>query len=379
MLFRSINTDFWSDQKQFFAYGKNINGSYRIEPTVLPAVPIYFRVTDPGKSALCLKQYAGNAFSTDWGVRILRDDSPWFKPTGYHYGSVWPLFTGWTSLAEYATGNYLQGFSHLMNNLNIYKHWGLGFAEEVLNGAEYKPSGVCAHQCWSETMVLQPAIEGMLGIDIRSQENKLSLSPRLPAQWDSLDVKNIRIDKRFIGFHFTRRNDTVSGNRSTRIFEYNFSLAGGKPLKIEFMPVFPPSGLIKKVTLDGVSIPGTSFKSGQSLTLFLEFDLRSSVRLIIETENEISALPAVSDPKPGDPSEGLRIISTRFSGNRYQVETEGKCGTSGTLEIYSLGRSLNLAENARFISHEKDIYRFAVDFDPSEKKYGVKTITIMVK
>ena len=97
---RIINNDFWSDQEQFFAYGKNIDGSFRRQQTILPAVPIYFRMADREKAILALKSIAGNAFTTNWGARILRDDSPLFKPTGYHYGSVWPLFTGWASLAE---------------------------------------------------------------------------------------------------------------------------------------------------------------------------------------------------------------------------------------------------------------------------------------
>ncbi len=371
-----INTDFWSDQQQFFSYGKNRDGSFRHEPTVLPAVPIYFRMTDPGKAALCLKQYAGNAFTTDWGVRILREDSPWFKPTGYHYGSVWPLFTGWTSLAEYATGNYLQGYAHLMNNLNIYKNWGLGFAEEVLNGAEYRPSGVCAHQCWSETMILQPAIEGMLGLYISAQENKLSLSPRLPAQWDSLNVKHIRIDSRLVDFNFSRLNDTAAGKPAASSSTFNFSLDQGKSLKIEFMPAFPPATQITKVTLNQKDIPFSVFKTGQAMTMITAFDLQSTARLVVETEPGISVLPAVSDPKPGDPAEGLRIISTRFSVNRYQVEVEGKSGTSGIVEFYAPGRSITSAENARLIKREGSVFRFAVDFEQSVNKYGIKTITI---
>jgi glycogen debranching enzyme len=371
-----INTDFWSDRQKFFAYGKNRDGSFRRDPTALPAVPIYFRMTDQDKAAMCLRQYAGNAFSTNWGVRIIREDNPLFKPTGYHYGSVWPLFTGWTSLAEYSCGNYLQGFSHLMNNLNVYRNWGLGFVEEVLNGAEYKPSGVCPHQCWSETMVLQPAIEGMLGLDVRAQENKLIFSPRLPAQWDSLDVRNIRIDDRFIDFHFSRHFNSAGENKTSSVITYDFKLDSGKPLKIEFMPALPDARLITKVSLDGQTLPFTSFKIGQAVTIYSAFVLSSSARITVGVEEGISALPAVSDPKPDDNSEGLRIISSRLSGSRYQIEVEGMSGATGVIEVYSPGRPLNQAENARFLSREMDISRFAVDFEKSDKKYGVKIITI---
>ena len=79
-----------------------------------------------------------------------------------------------------------------MNNLLIYQHWGLGFVEEVLNGEVYEPSGVCNHQCWSETMVLQPAIEGMLGFRPDAANHRIELSPAFPADWDNVSVRNLK-------------------------------------------------------------------------------------------------------------------------------------------------------------------------------------------
>jgi hypothetical protein len=367
---KAIDQYFWNDEKRFFAYGKNRDGTFRTEQTILPAVPIYFKMADRDKATLALKNIAGNAFTTNWGARILREDSPWFKPTGYHYGSVWPLFTGWASLAEYATGNPIQGYSHIMNNLNVYRNWGLGFVDEVLNGAEYKPSGVCAHQCWSETMVLQPAIEGMLGLEIRAQEREISLSPQFPAQWDSLLVKNIRMADQSVDMQYTRSGSLV---------RYDFSLDQGKPVRIEFMPNFPAGTRFTNVTLDGKQVPFTSFKSSQAMTLMVSFDLGSSSELIVEAESGISVLPVVADPKPGDAAEGLRILSTRMTGKRYQVEIEGKSGSSGMLEFWSGEEDLSQAENARFIDQTGRIFRFSVDFDRSESKYVSRIVTLELK
>ena len=365
-----IDSDFWSDQQQYFAYGKNIDGSFRREQTILPAVPVYFRMTDRDKSSLALKYVAGNAFSTNWGVRILRDDSPLFKPSGYHYGSVWPLFTGWASLAEYSTGNPIQGFFHLMNNLDVYKNWGLGFVEEVLNGAEYKPSGVCAHQCWSETMVLQPAIEGMLGLDVKAQEHKICLSPQVPPQWDSLHVENIRMADQLAGFYFKRTGGTV---------EYRFSLDHGAPVHVEFMPCFPAGTGFFKVSLNGKEIPFTTFKSPRAMTLIVSFELRSASNLVVETEAGISALPVIAEPKPGDAAEGMRILSANLEGNVYNVEVEGKAGSSGILEIWSGRPDLLKSENAKFINQSGHINRFSIDFGRTGLKYVTKIIGVNLK
>ncbi|MDP1623824.1 MAG: GH116 family glycosyl hydrolase [Bacteroidales bacterium] len=365
-----IDNDFWNDQQQFFAYGKNKDGTFRREQTILPAVPIYFGLADREKATITLKNIAGNAFTTNWGARILREDSPWFKPTGYHYGSVWPLFTGWASLAEYATGNPIQGFSHLMNNLNGYRNWGLGFVEEVLNGAEYKPSGVCAHQCWSETMVLQPAIEGMLGMEISAQENTIFLAPQFPPQWDTVSVQNISMADQLVDMQFTRSNG---------VCRYQFSLNSGNPVRITFMPGFAAGTKFTRVMLDGKPVQFTSFKSDQSMTINVSFTLNQTSNLIVETEGGISVLPVVLNPKPGDAAEGFRILSTFLSESLYQVETEGKSGSSDTLEFWSGEGKLLHAENARFLDQTGNIYRFSVDFDRSESKYVTKTITINLK
>ncbi len=365
-----INTDFWNNQQEFFAYGKNKDGSFRREKTVLPTVPVYFGMTDRDKATRALKNIAGNAFSTNWGVRILREDSKWYNPTGYHYGSAWPLFTGWASLAEYATGNPIQGFSHLMNNLNVYQNWGLGLVEEVLNGAEYKPSGVCAHQCWSETMVLQPAIEGMLGLVIKAQERKIFLAPQIPPQWDSLSVQHIRIADQLVDFHFERKPGTS---------EFQFSLDRGKPVHIEFMPSFPAGTRFNRLTINGKVVPFTSFKTSQSMTLIVSFDLGSASKLLVETESGISVCPAVSALRPGDPAEGMRILSSNLSGNHYQVEVEGKAGSSGILEVWSDSQVPERSDNARFLEQTGSIYRFGVDFETSELKYVSKMITIDMK
>jgi glycogen debranching enzyme len=369
-LSKIIDNNFWSDERQYFAYGMNKDGSFRQEQTILPAVPIYFRMADQKKASLALKNIAGNAFTTNWGVRILREDSPFFKPTGYHYGSVWPLFTGWASLAEYATGNPIQGFSHLMNNLSIYKNWGLGFVEEVLNGAEYHPSGVCAHQCWSETMVLQPAIEGMLGLDINARERKIHLAPQLPAEWDSLTVRNIRMADQSLNYRFKRTSGSC---------QYFFMLNTGDPVRIEFMPGFAAGTRFTKITLDDKIIPFTTFKSAQSMTLMLTFDVSSNSKLVVDTEAGIAVLSAVPDPKPGDLAEGMRILSAGLSGNVYRVETEGKAGSTWILKFWSQGEDLLRVENARFLDRKGPVQIFAVDFEPSGLKYVSKIVTVTLK
>lgn len=366
----NINDAFWDEATGIYGYGKNANGTYRLEPTILPAVPLYFKVADKQKARKCLDQYAGNTFSTNWGVRIVRDDSPYFRPTGYHYGSVWPLFTGWTALAEYAYGNYPQGYAHIMNNLRVYKNWGLGFVEEVLNGAEYRPSGVCAHQCWSETMVLQPAIEGMLGLEVYAQENRISLSPRLPANWDSLHVTNIRIDGRRVDFSFHRMG---GGNT------YDFRLESGKPVDIDFFPALPAGTQVVGVALDGQETPFTVFKTDQVVNVLVKFSLDHHKHLIIKYENGVEVLPLVQDPKPGSGAAGSRLISANLKGEEYIVVLEGVPGTHATFQIYLNNQAIDTVYGGfvkDFSSYQAEI---ETNFELSLERYSRRIVGIRLK
>jgi hypothetical protein len=365
-----INTSFWNPQKKYYSYGMNKDHTFRSEATVLPAVPLYFKSGDMEKAKLVLDQLASNAFSTNWGTRIIREDSPFFKPTGYHYGSVWPLFTGWTALAEYAYGNYQQGFFHLMNNLNIYKNWGKGFVEEVMNGATYEPSGVCPHQCWSETMVLQPAIEGMLGLVINDGEKKVVLSPHFPAGWDSASVKNIRAGN--CTFDLCMK-------RTDKSYYYTFTPHDNQPVNIEFSPTLPSGTKFNRILKDGNETPFTTFNDQKNVSLLINFKLTETSILQIDYDNGIEVLPALTDPSPGSRPEGLRILSERLFGYKYYIGVEGERKTLGNIDVYIHNQEIEKIDNGTLTGSDGEIFHIAVPFDPGQSKYQNKTVIIYLR
>ena len=365
-----INTKFWNDGTSFFNYGMNADGSFRSEPTVLPAVPLGFGLADPVKAALVLRQYASNAFTTNWGVRIIRDDSRLFKPTGYHYGSVWPLFTGWTSLAEYKYGNVIQGFSHIMNNLNVYTAWSNGHVQEVLNGAVYKPSGVCANQCWSETMVTQPVIEGLLGLDVDAGKQKLRLAPALPADWDSLEVRNIRFSNRMLHMKFKRKEGVLS---------YRFTSEYREKVKIEFTPLLPPGTSVLWCRLNKKDVPFTTTVSGNGNRVSLEIRPDGVDKLEIGYEKGISVLPEISTARVGYQSEGLRILDAGLDGNIYKVLAENTAGSTGIVRVWCNGRELGDVENGTLLGQSGKVYSIQVQFPSTGQKYSEVQLKISLK
>ena len=96
-----LNQAFWSPGKKLFSFALDRDNKQVEIPSVLSTVPMWFGLLDPAKSQSMLTLLADSDQEADWGMRIISDRDPKYDPGGYHFGSVWPLFTGWASVGEY--------------------------------------------------------------------------------------------------------------------------------------------------------------------------------------------------------------------------------------------------------------------------------------
>ncbi len=104
------------------------------EPSVLATVPMWFGLLDDEKAGAMITELASPEHQADWGMRIISSRSAKYGAGGYHFGSVWPLFTGWASVGEYRYHRSLPGFSNLKANAELALDGSLGHVTEVLVG-----------------------------------------------------------------------------------------------------------------------------------------------------------------------------------------------------------------------------------------------------
>src|SRR6185295_14120596 len=83
------------------------------EDTVLPAVPLWFGAVQDDRAQSEIDHLGSAAIATDWGARLLANSSALYDPLSYHYGSVWPLFTGWAAAGAYRYGRPHVGYQAL--------------------------------------------------------------------------------------------------------------------------------------------------------------------------------------------------------------------------------------------------------------------------
>src|SRR5260370_28658379 len=160
-----MNTVFWIAEKKRFAFALDKDNHAVDEPSVLATVPMWFGLLDEAKADAMISHLAGLDHQTDWGMRIISEHSPKFSGGGYHYGSVWPLFTCLAALGEYRYHRSFPAYANLRANALLALNGSLGHVTEVLSGANYQsPSTSSPHQIWSAAMVVSPLLRGMFGL-----------------------------------------------------------------------------------------------------------------------------------------------------------------------------------------------------------------------
>jgi len=201
-----------------YAFSRNSDGTFDQTSTVFPAVALWSEKESLPSPNVMLTQWASHHFATDWGVRSVNDTAAVFDPISYHQGSVWPLFTGWASLAQYRADRPLAGYAALMRNVDLTWVQDPGFVTEVLSGKFFQPLGrSSSHQLWSSAMVLSPAIRGLFGIEADALHRNLRLQPHLPASWDSAEIRNVRVGDDLYEITLKRdRNHLLATVRSTQ-------------------------------------------------------------------------------------------------------------------------------------------------------------------
>ena len=206
-----IESEFYSSQDQFYAFSRNTGGSLDRTRSIYPAVAWWDGTLALKSAGPMLSQWAAPDFSTDWGTRDISARTSFFDPISYHQGSIWPLFTGWVSLAEYRAGRSLSGYSHLMQNAGLTWAQDLGAVTELLSGEFYQPLGrSSSHQLWSSAMVISPLLRGLFGLDWDAPKHTLRLAPHLPADWDGAELRNVPLGSTSIDLTYRRTGDHLA-------------------------------------------------------------------------------------------------------------------------------------------------------------------------
>jgi glycogen debranching enzyme len=307
------------------------------EDTVLPAVPLWFGTLADERAQAEIDHLASGHMATDWGARIISDESRLYDPLSYHYGSVWPLFTGWASMGAYRYGRPHVGLQALMANALLTYTNALGYVTELLSGDFNAPFGRSSHhQVWSEAMVITPAMRGLLGIETGAGGTSLRFAPQLPADWDWVEARNIAAGQ---NAHFDFSLSRTRGRMTVRVTRRGAAqvaqnAAGAGSVRLLVAPAFPADARVLGASVQGRPAPFQITRAGDIQRAEVSLDLTQPTTEIVFNYDEGTDVYLEPGPlQPGQHSEGLRVVRARAGEDALRLVLEGRGGSTYTLRV----------------------------------------------
>jgi glycogen debranching enzyme len=302
-----VNNSFWLPDKKRFAFALDKDNHPVDEASVLSTVPMWFGLLDEDKSAEMITQLSDSNHQADWGMRIISGQATRYSGGGYHYGSVWPLFTGWASVGEYRYHHEHPAYANLRANALLALDGSPGHVTEVLSGDYYQGLSTSSpHQIWSAAMVVAPILRGMLGLSTDAQNTTLMLSPHLPADWPGFTIHTVHVGDATMDLSYTKTQDVI---------ELNIKNTGAKNCTVEFDPSVSLRARVLSAEVGGHAVPFHMQGHGtdQHVITHVSVPASSTTKLRIRIANDFGVSYQPELPQLGSPSEGLKILSESWA------------------------------------------------------------------
>jgi glycogen debranching enzyme len=301
---------FWSPEKKMYAFALDRENHRVDEKSVLTTVPMWFGLLQADRANVMLRSLAAPDITADWGTRIISTNSVHYNGSGYHFGSVWPLFTGWASVGAYRYHANAAGYANLRANALLALDGSLGHVTEVLSGDTFESlSTASPHQIWSAAMVVSPMLRGLFGLQSDAIAKRLEIAPHLPADWNSFALTNVRVGGATVDLRYSRSPESISlETKATDNCSIAFSPAvslragvlgaewNGRPIPFKVIPNSQDQHI--EILLPVTTVPGT---------------------LRIRLKNDFALTYSNDLPALGSASEGLRVLSESWNSPHTQL------------------------------------------------------------
>ena len=326
----ALDQAFWSAEANGYAFALKQDNQRANEISVLTTVPMWFGLATEEHAAATITQLAAEQHQADWGMRIISRESKLYDGSGYHFGAVWPLFTGWASVAEYRYHRVYPAYANLRANALLGFDGALGHFSEVLSG-DYNQSFSTSspHQIWSAAMVVSPILRGMFGLETDALKHQIVLAPHVPADWTSFAIRNIRVNGVSVDVRYGKTADRIT-------LELRHSGTGD--CWVELSPAFSLRTEVVRVEMNGRPLPFKIQANRNDKHLNVRFSVQGSMDIIvIHLKNDFGLSLSNELPPLGSSSRGLRILSESWNASHTQLtlETSGLAGSNYELGVWN--------------------------------------------
>lgn len=325
-----LDAAFWSSDNGIYAFALDLQDKRVDEASVLSTVPMWFGLLDAQKSGQMITTLASANHQADWGMRIISDKAGKFSGGGYHYGSVWPLFTGWAAVGEYRYHRAYPAYANLRANALLALDGSPGHVTEVLSGDYYQPLSTSSpHQIWSAAMVISPVLRGMLGLEYDARQRTLTFAPHVPADWNSVGVQHVIAGQDVLDLDYARDMDGLT---------LTVQRKGTEDCTIVFEPSVSFRAEVLGVELNGRPIPFRLQTNSFDQHVAVRLGITSATSTLrIRMPDDFGVSYAAKLPPLGSASQGLRIVNKSWSDTHdtLTLNVEGWAGHTYELALWN--------------------------------------------
>jgi glycogen debranching enzyme len=329
----ALDLAFWSPETKSYAFALNQDNQRVDEPSVLSSVPMWFGLPDAAHAEDMITRLADADHETDWGMRIISSHSKVYDGSGYHFGAVWPLFTGWASVGEYRYHRELPAYSNLRANALMAVDGSLGHFAEVLSGDYFEGFSTSSpHQIWSAAMVVSPILRGLFGLQTDAENHQIALAPHVPVDWTAFGIRDVHLGPLSVDFQYHKTLDSIT---------LETKRTGTGDCWVEFSPAFSLRTEVVSVEMNGRPLPFKIQPNGEDQHLSVRFPVNDGPNnVVVRLKNDFGLTLANELPALGSTSRGLRVISSSWNSARNQlaVEVSGVTGMNYELGVWNPGQ-----------------------------------------
>ncbi len=324
----ALRRRFWDGENGRYAHAIDKEGRLVRELTPWSAVGLMWGLGGPEESASTLERIGAAELTTDWGVRTLSGKSALYQPLNYNYGAVWPFLTGWVAAAQFKNDRPVPGYGSLMSSVRHTFDNAPGAVTEVFSGARnIWPAEAVPRQGFSGGSVVLPFVRGLLGLEGNAPAKMVSFEPRLPADWESLNVEGFKVGEADVAVRYARSEGKVMAVVTSS------APAGWRMM---FRPSFGPGTTVLSASVNGK--PAAFVDAGPAalaVRTYVEFPLTGKDTVEIGFEPTVEILPPTVATRTGDGDRGLKVIRVDLSVPKdgLEVIVEGLAGETYELPV----------------------------------------------
>lgn len=333
----ALDQAFWDPELKSYSFALKQNNERSDEASVLTTVPMWFGLSDIDHADQTITRLAGEDHQTDWGMRIISDKSKSYNGSGYHFGAVWPLFTGWASVAEYRYHRPFPAYTNLRDNALLGFDGALGHFTEVLSG-DYNDSFSTSspHQIWSAAMVISPILRGMLGLQSDAEKHEITFAPHVPADWTSFAIRNVHVGAVRVDFQYHKAVDSLT---------LEVKRTGSGDCWVDFSPAISLRTEVVGVEVNGRPVPFKVHPNQNDQHVEIRFAVYGGPHTVIVRMKRDFGLTLTNELPPlGSSSRGLRVISQSWNASKtaLTLKVSGRVGDSYQLSVWNPSEVLSV-------------------------------------